>query len=60
MLSNADFVDSLVILKRDMSALYEDPFEKNVFIYFDFISWVESKIKGKTFGEIVREKLKHE
>ncbi|NER16406.1 hypothetical protein [Spongiivirga citrea] len=36
---------------------YEDhPYEKRAFLYLDIISWLESKIKGKPVGEIIREK----
>ena len=38
--------------------LEKDPQEKKIFEYFDFISWVESKIQNRSFADIVREKVK--
>ncbi|MBI4930888.1 MAG: hypothetical protein HY841_09015 [Bacteroidetes bacterium] len=36
--------------------LAKDAFEKNAFIYFNYISWLESKITNRPFAEVVREK----
>ncbi|NNK86858.1 MAG: hypothetical protein HKO90_01120 [Flavobacteriaceae bacterium] len=37
---------------------YEDhPYERRAFLYLDIISWLESKIKNKFVGEIIREKF---
>ncbi len=51
---------SLILAFRDLKAelenITEDPFEKRALGYFDFISWLESKIKNKTFEEVVRER----
>jgi hypothetical protein len=41
-------------LKEKLLALRNKPFENNLFLYFDFISWLEGKIEGKPFGEVVR------
>lgn len=41
-------------LKTDFEKLAEIPSEKIMFQYFDFIAWLESKIKGKPFAEIVK------
>ncbi len=43
-------------LKIDLEALIQDPFERRAFDYFDFISWVESKIHTKPFALIVQGK----
>lgn len=45
-----------VELKSELDELAEDNFEKTAFEYFDFHSWVESKLSDKTFKEIVQEK----
>lgn len=34
----------------------EDPLEKNILQYFDYISWLESKIENRPFAEVVKEK----
>jgi len=44
-------------LKTALVELEKDPFEKTVFENFDFIAWVESKIKRVPFREIVEAKL---
>lgn len=46
--------DKLLVKLRD----YEDhPYERRAFLYLDIISWLESKIKNKSVGEIIREKF---
>lgn len=38
---------------------YEDhPYEKRAFLYLDVLSWLESKINGKSFDIIIQEKSK--
>ncbi len=39
-----------------MKILSEDPFENRLLELFDFISWVESKIENRSFGDIIRKK----
>lgn len=46
-------------LKLTLKKIFEDPFEAKVTEYFDFISWLESKIENRSFVEIVRKKLAH-
>lgn len=43
------FRDELILITRD-------PGEKNALIYFDLISWIESKIENKSFEEILKKK----
>ena len=43
-------------LKQVLEELIKEPFEKKAMAYFDFISWLESKITGRSFAEIVKEK----
>lgn len=45
-----------VILKETLVPISQDPYEKRAFIYFDIISWLESKIEGRSVQEIIREK----
>lgn len=54
-INKATFEEVLVQLNK----LKDDPFEKAAFEYFDLISWLEAKIKGVSFREIVQEKIKH-
>ena len=51
-------------LKKEMKILYErlkpyasHPYERRTFYYIDILSWLESKISGKSMGQIVREKF---
>lgn len=51
-------------LKNDLRDLYErlkpyenHPYERRTFYYLDLMSWLESKITGRNFGEIVRAKF---
>ncbi len=43
-------------LYNDLSSINEDSFEGLAMEYFDFISWAESKIKKKSFVDIISEK----
>ncbi len=43
-------------LRLQLLSLVESPFEKRAFIYFDIISWLESKIQGEKVGTIIKEK----
>jgi hypothetical protein len=45
------------ILKRNMEKLKEHAFERRPFLYFDIISWLESKINGEKVEIIIRNKL---
>ena len=45
-------------LKAALFKLREDPIEKKVFDYFDFISWAECKIRRKPFAEVLQGKNK--
>lgn len=47
-----------ITLRNNLIPLTRDPYEKRAFIYFDIISWLESKIEGRAIQEIVKEKAK--
>ena len=51
---NADPIQSFIELRDKLVSLQEDPFERVVFYYFNFIVWLESKIGRKSFAEIIR------
>ncbi len=48
--------DQFIQLKSDFEALEKIPSERVVFQYFDFISWLDSKIKGMPFSQAVKER----
>ncbi len=43
-------------LKKDLLPLQNNAYEKRAFLYFDIISWLESKIENRSNQEIIREK----
>lgn len=45
-------------LKETLITLSKDPFEKKALDFFDYISWLESKIEKRPFADVVREKAK--
>lgn len=58
-LSTKENFDNLYIsIKTELILLYQDSFERTPFEYFDFISYLTSKIENRPFAEIVREKNK--
>lgn len=48
-----ELTNSFKKLRDKLMEISEDKFEANALIYFDFISWLESKIEDKPFAEIV-------
>ena len=44
-------------LKSQLLTLVDSPYEKRAFIYFDIISWLESKIEKRSVQEIIKEKF---
>lgn len=53
-----DLQDKLAPIEEQLVALKEDPQEQLVFEYFDFLSWVRSKLKQCSFAELKRAELK--
>lgn len=50
--------DVLIPVEKELLALKNDPKEQVVFEYFDFLSWVQSKLNRKSYREIKAEKGK--
>ncbi|MFI5150199.1 MAG: hypothetical protein ACHQRM_10745 [Bacteroidia bacterium] len=44
-------------LRKQIIELMADPYERKAFEYFDYISWLDSKIEGQTFEYIVKMKF---
>jgi hypothetical protein len=57
-LSNKDLIDRFQKLKTQLLPLVNSAYEKRAFIYFDIISWLESKIEKKSVQEIIQDKFK--
>lgn len=45
-------------LKSSLEPVVKDPLESKFLVYFDIMSWLESKIEKKKFEEVVKGKLK--
>ena len=45
-------------LKNAITALEENQQERSIMEEFDFVSWIDSKIEGKTFAEVIRKKAR--
>ena len=45
-------------LKQSLEPIVKDPLESKFLMYFDIMSWLESKIENKKFEEVVKSKLK--
>lgn len=43
-------------IKNQLEKLFSDPYEKRVLEYFDFMTWIESKLKKKEFNILAKEK----
>ncbi|MDD5571761.1 MAG: hypothetical protein PHD97_11495 [Bacteroidales bacterium] len=54
--SNKELVNAYAELKEQLLPLENNTYEKRAFVYFDVISWLESKIENRTVEEIIREK----
>jgi len=48
-----------VALREQLLPLTKNQYERRAFVYFDIISWLESKIEGTTVSAIMSKKAKH-
>ncbi|MCC7431003.1 hypothetical protein IT568_09190, partial [bacterium] len=56
--NNKELLELFKELKTEILPLTEDIFEQKALSYFDFISWLDSKIEEKSFSQVVKNKLK--
>jgi tetratricopeptide (TPR) repeat protein len=54
--SQKEIIPAFQWLSTEINKILKDPIEKSVLGYFDFLSWINSKIEGRPFAEIAREK----
>ena len=54
--SKKELAEEFKLLKKNIEVVTNNDYERKSLDYFDFISWLESAISGKTFAEIVKEK----
>ena len=50
--------NEFIILKEKLEILKKDPYEKRPFLYFDIISWLESRIENKPVHQVIGEKFR--
>lgn len=55
-LSRKEIKENIVKLKEDFLQLSKNPAENVIHQYFDFIAWMDSKILGENFGDVVKRK----
>ena len=56
--SDKELIIAFREFKSTIEEIFKDPFEQKALEFFDFISWLESKIANKPFAEIIKEKSK--
>lgn len=49
---------NLIHLKKDILRLEKNPFEGRTFHHLDIVAWIDSRIEGKTVGEIIQQRFK--
>ncbi|MGQ0826880.1 MAG: hypothetical protein ACT4ON_00655 [Bacteroidota bacterium] len=54
--SESTIKKGFILLKERMQSLEKNTFEKRAFLYFDIISWLESKIEKRSVQEIIKQK----
>ena len=54
--SERNLKKQFISLKMQMLPLEKNKFEKRAFLYFDIISWLESKIEKRTVQDIIKTK----
>ncbi len=52
--SKKEEMTALMKLREEVKELSRDPVEKRAFEYFDFLSWLNGKISGRSFAEEVK------
>ncbi len=55
-ITNEEMIVRFNLLRSQLIPLENNPYEKRAFIYFDIISWLESKIENRPVQEVIREK----
>ena len=58
-MTNKELISHFEKLRDNLIPLAENRFEKRAFIYFDIISWLQSKIENRPIQDIIRESVEH-
>jgi hypothetical protein len=56
-MDNKELLEKFNLLKGQLLELENSDYEKRAFIYFDIISWLESKIEKRSVQEIIQGKF---
>jgi len=48
---------NLQVLKKEVLRLEKNPFEGRTFHHLDIVAWIDSRIEGKTVGEVIRRRF---
>ena len=59
LMARSEMTYEFVILKEKLELIVEEPYERRPMLYFDIISWLETKINGQSFSYVVRAKKKN-
>ncbi len=54
--SEQELIQAFTTLRDKLIPLRDNPYEKRAFIYFDIISWLESKIQRRNVAAVISEK----
>ena len=57
--THKELIEEFKELKKDLVEILKNPFERKALEHFDFISWLESKIKDKPMEEVVKNKFNY-
>ncbi|MEO9258011.1 MAG: hypothetical protein ABI207_06490, partial [Crocinitomicaceae bacterium] len=52
--SQINQLDLLAVVANELNELRNDPFEKNVFNYFDFATWAQSRVEEIPYATLVK------
>ncbi len=58
--TSSELKKAFIELKEKLEKQLQNPLEKKALDYFDFITWIESKISKKDFKSLAKEKLQKE
>ncbi len=47
----------MIKLKNELTIVFENKDEKKIIAFFDYISWITSKIENRSFAEVVRDRV---
>lgn len=56
-MTSKELIAEFVTLRNKLLVLSESKYDKRAFVYFDIISWLESKIERKSVSRIIQEKV---